>query len=112
MDHPQFATVLILDARLRELRAETHTSLESLAQELKRDVLRSHTRLEARVDRINGELDAKIDRKCLELEARTRDLQSRMERAELFRLGLLVMLANVAVSVGAAVVLNAFRHLR
>jgi hypothetical protein len=88
-----FVTVPILDARLNELRAELRISLMSLEnklnasiQELKSDMLRMETRLEAR-------------------------FETRLEqnKAELVRWVFLVMLGNVALTAGATALLNAFR---
>jgi tetrahydromethanopterin S-methyltransferase subunit G len=62
--------------------------------------------LDAKMDLKLGELDAKIDRKWGEFA-------TRMERnkAELVRWVFLVMLGNVALSLGAAAVLNAFKNI-
>jgi hypothetical protein len=67
------------------------SNLNASVRELNSDILRSH-----------AELDAKIDR-------RPGGLETRMERTELNRWGLLIMLGNVALSAGATALLNAFR---
>jgi tetrahydromethanopterin S-methyltransferase subunit G len=133
--HAQFVTVPILDARLQELRADMRIGLMSLETksdgrfgELKAKIDRRCGELDAKIDRRFGELDAKIDQRCGELDAkidhrcgqleakierRFGELETKMERtkAELIRWVFLVMLGNVALSAGAAAVLNALQHL-
>ena len=91
MTQAQFVTVPILDARLHEVRAEIRVlegKLDASIRELKADM-----------QRLGAELNAKFDAKFAEMEAR------------LVRWVFLVMLGNVALSLAATVVLNAFKTL-
>jgi transposase len=119
----QFVTVPILDARLHELKAETRIALASLEykvsaaiQELSAKVDHRYAELDAKIDRKWGELDAKMDRILGQLDGkidrRYGELETAIERSKagLVRWVFLAMLGNVALSAGATVVLNAFRH--
>ena len=68
-------------------------TLDRRLQEIKADIRRSQAELEATISR------------------RLAELETRMVRTELFRWGLLVMLANVALTAAATAVLNAFKLL-
>jgi hypothetical protein len=78
----------------------TDPTLDMRLQQLKADIRRSHAELEAAIDRRYAELNAKINRKF-------RELETRMERTDLIRWGLLVMLANLVLTAGATALLNA-----
>jgi hypothetical protein len=80
----QFVTVPILDARLQELRANMRISLMSL-----------ESKLIASVQELNAKIETRIEQ----------------TKADLVRWVFLAMLGNVALSAGASVVLNAFKHL-
>jgi tetrahydromethanopterin S-methyltransferase subunit G len=91
--------------------------------------------LEGKVDHRFGDLEGKVDRRCSELDARIQQLDAKMDlklgeldakidrkwgefatrmernKAELVRWVFLVMLGNVALSAGAAAVLNAFKNI-
>ena len=87
MTQAQFVTVPIHDARLHEVRAEIRVlegKLDASIKEHKADMQR---------------LEAKIDTKLAQMEAR------------LVRWVFLVMLGNVALSLAATTVLNAFKTL-
>ena len=91
MTQAQFVTVPILDARLHEVRAEIRVlegKLDASAKEHK-----------AEMQRLAAELNGKIETKLAEMEAR------------LVRWVFLVMLGNVALSLAATTVLNAFKTL-
>ncbi|MEA3179416.1 MAG: hypothetical protein QOI59_2939 [Gammaproteobacteria bacterium] len=91
MTQAQFVTVPILDARLHEVRAEIRVlegKLDASTKEHKADM-----------QRLAAELNAKIETKLAEMEAR------------LVRWVFLVMLGNVALSLAATTVLNAFKAL-
>jgi hypothetical protein len=94
MTQTQFVTVPILDARLHEVRAEIRVLAGKLDASIK----------EHKVDmqRLGAELNAKLaemDTKLAQIEAR------------LVRWVFLVMLGNVALSLAANTVLNAFKAL-
>jgi hypothetical protein len=78
MTQAQFVTVPILDARLREVRAEIRV--------------------------LEGKLDASMQRLGAELNAKLAEME-----AKLVRWIFLVMLGNVALSLAATTVLNAFK---
>ncbi|HWM68309.1 MAG TPA: hypothetical protein VNO35_17090 [Steroidobacteraceae bacterium] len=91
MTQAQFVTVPILDARLHEVRAEIRVlegKLDASVKEHKADM-----------QRLAAELNGKIETKLAEMEAR------------LVRWVFLVMLGNVALSLAATTVLNAFKTL-
>ena len=91
MTQAQFVTVPILDARLHEVRAEIRVlegKLDASVKEHKADM-----------QRLAVELNGKIETKLAEMEAR------------LVRWVFLVMLGNVALSLAATTVLNAFKAL-
>ena len=91
MTQAQFVTVPILDARLHEVSAEIRVlegKLDASTKEHKADM-----------QRLSTELDAKMDAKLAQMEAR------------LVRWVFLVMLGNVALSLAANTVLNAFKTL-
>ena len=91
MTQVQFVTVPLLDARLHEVSAEIRVlegKLDASTKEHKADM-----------QRLSTELDAKMDAKLAQMEAR------------LVRWVFLVMLGNVALSLAANTVLNAFKTL-
>jgi hypothetical protein len=91
MTQAQFVTVPILDARIHEVRAEIRVlegKLDASTKEHKADM-----------QRLAAELNAKIETKLAEMEAR------------LVRWVFLFMLGNVALSLAATTVLNAFKTL-
>jgi len=71
----------------------TDPTLDRRLQEIKAETRRSQAELEANINR------------------RLAELEMRMVRTELFRWGLLIMLANVALTAGATAALNAFKLL-
>jgi hypothetical protein len=112
MTQAQFVTVPILDARLHEVRAEIRVlegKLDASTREHKADMQRLSAELDAKLDAQSAKTDmqfakmetqfAKIDTKLAELEAK------------LVRWVFLVILGNVALSLAATTVLNAFKTL-
>ena len=89
MTQAQYVTVPILDARLHEIRAELRV-LEA--------------RFEAKLEAAAKELNAKIDTRFAELEAKMAELETK-----LVRWVFLVMLGNVALSMAANTLMNAFK---
>ena len=87
MTQAQFVTVPILDARLHEVRAEIRV-------------------LEGKLDASIKELKADMQRLAAEINAKLAQMEAR-----LVRWVFLVMLGNVALSVAATTVLNAFKTL-
>ena len=98
MTQAQFVTVPILDARLHEVRAEIRVlegKLDTSIREHKADM-----------QRLRAELDAKLDAQFAKIDAKLAELE-----AKLVRWVFLVMLGNVALSLAATTVLNAFKTL-
>ena len=122
MTQAQFVTVPLLDARLHEIKTELRVLAEKVDAKLDTSVYKADMQrfnaefnakfaamdakfdanlatLDAKFDKKLGALDAKLDRKLAELEAR------------LVRWVFLVMLGNVALSLAANTVMNAFKSL-
>jgi len=105
MTQAQFVTVPILDARLHEVRAEIRVleaKFDASTKEHKADMQRLSAELDAKLNAQSGKTDtqfAKMETKLAEMEAR------------LVRWVFLVMLGNVALSLAATTVLNAFKTL-
>ena len=98
MTQAQFVTVPILDARLHEVRAEIRVlegKLDLSTKEHKADM-----------QRLSAELDAKLNTQSAKMEAKLAETEAR-----LVRWVFLVMLGNVALSLAATTVLNAFKTL-
>jgi hypothetical protein len=98
MTQAQFVTVPILDAYLHEIRAEIRVlegKLDASVQALRADMQRLGASLEAKMEARFAQMDAKL--------AQT--------EAKLVRWVFLVMLGNVALSLAATTVLNAFKTL-
>jgi hypothetical protein len=98
MTQAQFVTVPILDARLHEVRAEIRVlegKLDASTQERKADM-----------QRLCAELDAKLNAQFAKMETKLAQME-----AKLVRWVFLVMLGNVALSLAATMVLNAFEAL-
>jgi C4-dicarboxylate-specific signal transduction histidine kinase len=109
MTQAQFVTVPILDARLHEVRAEIRLlegKLDASIKEQKADMQRLSTELNGKFDAQNAKLDAKIDAQNAKIEAKLAEMEAR-----LVRWVFLVMLGNVALSLAATTVLNAFKTL-
>jgi hypothetical protein len=69
-------------------------------QELRSDMLRLNAELNTKIDRRFAELEGTMERKCAEERS----------KAELVLWTLLIMLGNIAFTVGASAVLSAFGH--
>ena len=98
MTQAQFVTVPILDARLHEVRAEIRVlegKLDASIREHKADM-----------QRLSAELNAKLNAQFAKMEAKLAQME-----AKLVRWVFLVMLGNVALSLAASTVLNAFKAL-
>jgi hypothetical protein len=98
MTQAQFVTVPILDARLHEVRAEIRVlegKLDASIREHKADM-----------QRLSMELDAKLNAQFAKMETKLAEME-----AKLVRWVVLVMLGNVALSLAATTVLNAFKTL-
>jgi hypothetical protein len=98
MTQDQFVTVPILDARLHEVRADIRVlegKLDASTQEHKADMRR-----------LSAELDAKLIAQFAKMETKLAQTE-----AKLVRWVFLVMLGNVALSLAATTVLNAFKAL-
>jgi hypothetical protein len=116
MTQAQFVTVPILDARLHEIRAEIRVlegKLDASIKEHKADMQRLSAELDAKLnaqsakmDAQFAKMDAKMDTKLAQMEAKLAQME-----AKLVRWVFLVMLGNVALSLAATTVLNAFKTL-
>ena len=100
MTQAQFVTVPVLDARIHEIKTELRVLAEKVDTKLdtstyKADMQRFSAEFNAKLTR----LDAKLDTKLAELEAR------------LVRWVFLVMVGNVALSLAANTLMNAFKSL-
>jgi hypothetical protein len=98
MTQAQFVTVPILDARLHGVSAEIRVlegKLDASTKEHKADV-----------QRLSAELDAKLNAQFAKMETKLAEME-----AKLVRWVFLVMLGNVALSLAATTVLNAFKTL-
>ncbi|MEA3181687.1 MAG: hypothetical protein QOI59_5210 [Gammaproteobacteria bacterium] len=105
MTQAQFVTVPILDARLHEVRAEIRVlegKLDASTQERKADM-----------QRLRAELDAKLDGQSAKTDTQFAKMETKLAQmeAKLVRWVFLVMLGNVALSLAATMVLNAFEAL-
>ena len=102
MTQAQIVTVPILDACLHEIRAEIRLlegKLDASIREHKADMQRLSAELEAK-------MDAKMDAQFAKMEMKLAQVEAR-----LVRWVFLVMLGNVALSLAATMVLNAFKTL-
>jgi hypothetical protein len=102
MTQAQYVTVPILDARLHEVRAQIRVlegKLDASIKEQKADMQRLAAEMNGKIETKFAELNAKIDMKLAQMEAR------------LVRWVFLVMLGNVALSLAATTLLNAFKTL-
>jgi hypothetical protein len=98
MTQAQFVTVPIFDARLHGVSAELRVlegKLDASTQEHKADM-----------QRLSTELDAKLNAQFAKMETKLAEME-----AKLVRWVFLVMLGNVALSLAATTVLNAFKSL-
>jgi hypothetical protein len=109
MTQAQFVTVPILDARLHEVRAEIRVlegKLDSNSKAHKADMQRLSAELDTKLARMDAKMDAKLARMDAKLDAKLAQMEAR-----LVRWVFLVMLGNVALSLAANTVLNAFKAL-
>jgi hypothetical protein len=137
MTQAQFVTVPILDARLHEIRTELRVLAEKVDAKLDASVYKTDmqrfsaefnakfdtklTGLEARFDTRLAGLEAKLDKKFAEMEAKfdtkLAALDAKIDtklaelEAKLVRWVFLVMLGNVALSLAANALMNAFKSL-
>jgi hypothetical protein len=98
MTQAQFVTVPILDARLHEVSAEIRVlegKLDASTKEHKADM-----------QRLSAELNAKMETQFAKMETKLAEME-----AKVVRWVFLVMLGNVALSLAATTVLNAFKTL-
>jgi hypothetical protein len=98
MTQAQFVTVPILDARLHEVSAEIRVlegKLDASTKEHKADM-----------QRLSAELNAKMETQFAKMETQLAEME-----AKVVRWVFLVMLGNVALSLAATTVLNAFKTL-
>jgi hypothetical protein len=102
MTQAQFVTVPILDARLHVLEAKLDASIQAN----KADMQRLGADLEAKMDARFAQMNAQIDAKFAQI-----DVKLAQTEAKLVRWVFLVMLGNVALSLAATTVLNAFKTL-
>ena len=105
MTQAQFVTVPILDARLHEVRAEIRVlegKLDLSTKEHKADM-----------QRLSAELDAKLSTQSARMGTQFAKMETKLAESEarLVRWVFLVMLGNVALSLAATTVLNAFKTL-
>ena len=103
MTQAQFVTVPILDARLHEVRAEIRVlegKLDLSTKEHKADM-----------QRLSAELDAKLSTQSASMGTQFATMETKLAESEarLVRWVFLVMLGNVALSLAATTVLNAFK---
>ena len=98
MTQAQFVTVPILDAHLHEVRSEIRVlegKLDASTKEHKADM-----------QRLSAELDAKLNVQFAKMDTKLAEME-----AKLVCWVFLVMLGNVALSLAATTVLNAFKTL-
>ena len=98
MTQAQFVTVPILDARLHAVSAEIRLLEGKLDAGTKQH--------KADMQRLSAELDAKLNVQFAKMDTKLAEME-----AKLVRWVFLVMLGNVALSVAATTVLNAFKSL-
>jgi hypothetical protein len=105
MTQAQFVTVPILDARLHEVRAEIRVLEGKLDASIKEH--------KADMQRLSADLDAKLNVQSAKMDARFAKMDTKLAEmeAKLVRWVFLVMLGNVALSLAATTVLNAFKTL-
>jgi len=109
MTQAQFVTVPILDARLHQVSAEIRVlegKLDASIREHKADMQRLSAELDAKLDAKLNVQSAKADALFAKMEAKLAEME-----AKLVRWVFLVMLGNVALSLAATTVLNAFKTL-
>jgi hypothetical protein len=131
MTQAQFVTVPLLDARLHEIKTELRVLAEKVDAKLdastyKADMQRFSAELNAKLDTREfgarlAEFSAKIDTKFAALEAKfdtkLAALDARLDtklaelEAKLVRWVFLVMLGNVALSLAANTLMNAFKSM-
>ena len=105
MTQAQFVTVPILDARLHEVRAEIRVLEGKLDLSTK-----GH---KADMQRLSAELDAKLSTQSARMGTQFAKMETKLAETEarLVRWVFLVMLGNVALSLAATTMLNAFKPL-
>jgi hypothetical protein len=116
MTQAQFVTVPILDARLHEVRAEIRVlegKLDASTREHKADMQRLSAEFDANLDAKLNAQSAKTDMQFAKMETQFAKIDTKLAEleAKLVRWVFLVMLGNVALSLAAATVLNAFKSL-
>jgi len=109
MTQAQFVTVPILDARLHVLEAKLDASIQAN----KADMQRLGADLEAKMDARFAQMNAQIDAKFAQIDVKLAQIDVKLAQTEakLVRWVFLVMLGNVALSLAATTVLNAFKTL-
>ena len=126
MTQAQFVTVPLLDARLHEIKTELRGLAEKVDAKLdasvyKADMQRFSAEFNAKLDAKFAAMDAKFDTKLATLDAKFDTklgaLDAKLDtklaelEAKLVRWVFLVMLGNVALSLAANTVMNAFKSL-
>jgi len=121
LHNAQLVTVAILDARFAASEARVDARFAAFEAKVDARFVASEAKVDARFVAFEAKIDtrfATVDSQFARVDGRFNELESKMNaalektKAELVRWVFLVMLGNVAVSVAANAVLNAFQHLR
>ena len=114
LQNAQLVTVAVLDARFAAFEAKIDARFAAFEAKIEARFAASEAKIDARFAAAGAKTDARlaaIDARFVALEAK---MNAALEKtkAELVRWVFLVMLGNVALSVTANAVVNAFQHLR
>ena len=114
LQNAQLVTVAVLDARFAAFEAKIDARFAAFEAKVEARFAASEAKMDARFAAAEAKTDvrfAAIDARFVALEAK---MNAALEKtkAELVRWVFLVMLGNVALSVAANAVVNAFQHLR
>jgi hypothetical protein len=125
LQNAQLVTVAVLDARFAAFEAKIDARFAAFEAKIEARFATYEAKIDARFATFEAKMDARfavIDARFFALEAKTdarfaaseAKMNAALEKtkAELVRWVFLVMLGNVALSVAANAVVNAFQHLR
>jgi len=113
LQNAQLVTVAVLDARFAAFEAKIDARFAAFEANIDARFAASEAKIDARfaaVDSRFSALEAKMDARFVASEAKW-EAALEKTKAELVRWVFLVMLGNVALSVAANALLNAFQHL-
>jgi len=118
LHNAQLVTVAVLDARFLAFEAKIDGRFAAAEARMEARFVAAEAKTDARFVAVEAKMEARFVATEAKMEARFTASEAKMDaalqktKAELVRWVFLVMLGNVALSVAANAVLNAFQHLR